>query len=387
VHGLDEAMGIRHTRLPWVVFIFGLAGALLGLGLQWWTNTGAPGRPGLVPTWLEGYAFRVSGKPLFSLPANIPVTFELTILLAALAAVIGMLAMNGLPRWHQALFAHPRFQRVTSDRFFIVIEAADPRFDHRATSEFLATLGGTVVEPVERPEPGRAPAWIPIATVVVLCLALFPPLLAYKAWVTTSPSPRLHLVQDMDNQDRYKMQQANPAFADHRAMRPPVSAPGSPVPLTVARGDEYLLGTDRHFFEGRVGPDGQQWATGLPARVPVSLELLERGRERFNVYCAPCHGYDGAGNGMVAKRAREKSEIATGWVPPISLQDATVITRPDGHLFNTITNGIRTMPPYGDQIEPQDRWAIVAYLRALQRSQHADVADVPEDVRAELRQR
>ena len=113
--------------------------------------------------------------------------------------------------------------------------------------------------------------------------------------------------------------------------------------------------------------------------------LFRRGQRRFNIYCAPCHGLDGSGNGIVAQRARDKTEIASGWVPPLSLHEQTVRDRPVGHLFNTITNGIRTMPPYGDQISPADRWAIIAYVRALQRSQQARLEDVPPELRSELR--
>jgi hypothetical protein len=136
VHGLNDAMGLRPTRLPWLVLGAGLTGAGLGLGLQWWTNA-------------VNYPFLISGKPLFSIPANIPVTFELTILFSAVSAFLGMLVLNDLPRWYHALFHSPRFRRVTADRFFITIEVADPLFDAAGTRAFLGSLGGTAVEAVE----------------------------------------------------------------------------------------------------------------------------------------------------------------------------------------------------------------------------------------------
>ena len=136
VHGLNDAMGLRPTRLPWIVLAAGATGAATGLVLQWFTNA-------------FDYPLLISGKPLFSLPANIPVMFELTILFSAVAAFVGMLAVNGLPRPYHALFGNRRFRRVTADRFFISIEAADPRFDAEATKKFLASFGGaTVVEEV-----------------------------------------------------------------------------------------------------------------------------------------------------------------------------------------------------------------------------------------------
>jgi hypothetical protein len=133
VHGLDDAMGIRATRLPWIVLAAGLSGAGLAVLLQWWTNA-------------VDYTFIISGKPYFSLPANIPVTFELTVLFAAVTAFVGMLALNGLPQLYHPLFGNDRFRRATSDRFFVVIEADDPQFDPRRTRDLLVSLGAEVSE-------------------------------------------------------------------------------------------------------------------------------------------------------------------------------------------------------------------------------------------------
>jgi hypothetical protein len=136
VHGLNDAMGIRHTRLPMVVLGGGLTGAALGLLMQWWMNA-------------VDYKFIISGKPFFGLPANIPITFELTILLSAICAFIGMLAFNGLPQYFHPIFRSELHKRATSDRFVICIEAADPKFDVRGTEAFLESLGGSPIEAVE----------------------------------------------------------------------------------------------------------------------------------------------------------------------------------------------------------------------------------------------
>jgi len=136
VHGLNDAMGLRPTRLPWLVLTAGAIGVAFGLGLQYYTNA-------------VDYKYIISGKPIFSLPANIPPTLELTILFAALAAFVGMIALNGLPQWYHALFTRPRFRRVTADRFFISIEATDPQFDPVRTRALLESLGGSVIEEVE----------------------------------------------------------------------------------------------------------------------------------------------------------------------------------------------------------------------------------------------
>lgn len=136
VHGLNDAMGLRPTILPWLVFGAGLTGAAVGLAMQYWTNA-------------VDYPFIISGKPLFSVPANIPITFELTILFSAITAFVGMLALNNLPQWYHALFRSSRFRRVTTDRFYISVEAADPKFDPERTRELLDSLGGAPAEAVE----------------------------------------------------------------------------------------------------------------------------------------------------------------------------------------------------------------------------------------------
>jgi hypothetical protein len=136
IHGLDAAMGIKKTILPYIVFVAGLTGTTAGILLQWWTNA-------------VDYPYMISGKPMFSLPANIPVAFETTILFAAISALVGMLALNGLPRLYHPLFRSKAFKRVTDDRFFISIEAEDPIFDREATRELLESVSGQPVEEIE----------------------------------------------------------------------------------------------------------------------------------------------------------------------------------------------------------------------------------------------
>ena len=113
VHGIDRAIGVRPTPLPWLVLGAGITGAIVALAGQWFTNA-------------FDYPFLISGKPLFSLPANIPVTFEVIILVSAVTAFLGVLALNGLPRFSNPLFSSQRFLRATQDRFFLLVQAADP---------------------------------------------------------------------------------------------------------------------------------------------------------------------------------------------------------------------------------------------------------------------
>lgn len=136
VHGLEKAMGLKPSILPWIVLVTGLSGAAGGMLLQWWTSA-------------IDYPLVISGKPFFSWQAFVPVTFELGVLFGALGAVMGMFFLNRLPQYYHSLFRSRRFERVTDDRFFVSIEAADPKFDARKTAQFLQDIGATHVELVE----------------------------------------------------------------------------------------------------------------------------------------------------------------------------------------------------------------------------------------------
>ena len=140
-------MGIKPTILPVIVFFAGLTGTIVAFSLQTFTNATDWNFWAMV--WVTGYPYLISGKPLLSLPAFIPVMFELTILFAALTAVFVMFIMNGLPRLHHPLFKNQRFAKVTDDRFFIVIEARDPQFFRDRTMRMLESLGAESVEEVE----------------------------------------------------------------------------------------------------------------------------------------------------------------------------------------------------------------------------------------------
>ncbi len=206
---------------------------------------------------------------------------------------------------------------------------------------------------------------------LLVALSLVPIGCLYRARHDVKSGPRIQVVYDMDNQFSYKAQEEDDFFPDGRAMRLPVEG-------TVARGD---LRADDPFFRGRAQGD-TIFVTEFP--VTVDEALLARGRERFGIYCAPCHGLSGNGNGMVNIRATALAEGT--WTPPTDLRGKQVVERPVGHIFNTITNGIRNMPSYKDQIRPADRWAIVAYVRALQLSRNATLEDLPEESRDALRE-
>jgi mono/diheme cytochrome c family protein len=166
--------------------------------------------------------------------------------------------------------------------------------------------------------------------------------------------------QDMHDQPKYKPFRGSEMFADHRSARPL-------VPGTVARGS---LREDAAFFTGKSGND-------FIAEIPVKVtpELLARGRERFEIFCSPCHGRTGRGDGMIVQR---------GFKAPSSYHVDRLRAMPVGYFYDVMTNGFGAMADYSAQVPPADRWAIAAYIRTLQYSQYAPAGDVPQDKRAEL---
>lgn len=202
---------------------------------------------------------------------------------------------------------------------------------------------------------------------------------------TTSEDPPLHLAPDMDWQPHRRPQQAapeidgKPVFADRRAARPLVNG-------TIAGeffGAQGRLHEDDAFWRG-LGEDGKH-----VGRMPVDAvlaahekknlsELMQRGQERYNIYCTPCHDASGNGQGIVIQRSQG------GFPPPPLLSASTVKDMPDGQLFDVITHGVRNMPSYGAQIPAADRWAIVLWVRVLSKSQGASQEDVPTAERARI---
>lgn len=177
-----------------------------------------------------------------------------------------------------------------------------------------------------------------------------------------SKKPPIHLNPNMDDQPKYQAQAESQFFANGQAMR-------MPVPGTIARGSlhenvVYYTGKDLNGNLVNISP------------VKPTLDVLKRGQNRYEIYCTPCHGRVGDGTGIVVKR---------GMFPPPTYHQERLRVIGDGHIFDVITNGIRNMPSYRAQVPVSDRWAIVNYVRALQRSQNAAAKDVPANVKASIK--
>jgi mono/diheme cytochrome c family protein len=171
--------------------------------------------------------------------------------------------------------------------------------------------------------------------------------------------------QDMVIQPRVKPYQESAFFADGQASRPLLAG-------TIARGQLHV---DPAYDTGKTG---DLLVDKIPERVKVDRALLARGRERYNIYCSPCHSRVGDGRGMIVQR---------GFPPPPRFDDQRLLDAPAGHFFNVISGGYGAMYSYASRVPIDDRWAIVAYIRALQLSQHAAIDDIPEDQRRKLEQK
>ncbi|MAE62156.1 MAG: quinol:cytochrome C oxidoreductase [Planctomycetaceae bacterium] len=241
---------------------------------------------------------------------------------------------------------------------------------------------------LKMPPIGSLPRWMIYVGVIGIIASWLPLTLIARARVTKSDKPRIHFFQDMDVQPRSMPQALNRQFADNRAMRPQ-------IPGTVARGHLKL---DDHFYRGYaagefdISPDtGEQeprWLTGFPAGIDVNEKFVRRGQERFNIFCAPCHGQAGYGSesaligdqpisAQTGSVPRRTERIGQSWTVK-SIHSDVARDYPEGRLFDIVGYGINTMAGYAAQISVKDRWAIVAYVRALQLSQHATSADVSD---------
>ncbi|MEM9940859.1 MAG: quinol:electron acceptor oxidoreductase subunit ActD [Planctomycetota bacterium] len=412
VHGIDPAIGIKRSILPFIVLGVALGACLVGLGMQFYTNGGSiAGISTDESPVFPGYAFKISGKPYFSLSANIPVTFEVIVLSSAFATFLGMWFLNGLPRLSNPIHRVSRFKRVTDDKFFLMIEASDNQFVYADTEAKLNQWGAVAVEECRQDlTDNKMPSWIRLAFLLGAILLMVPPVMIFRAMGMTNRAPRLHFMPDMDWQDKFKTQTVGPniglggesnlLFLDNRSMRKPVE--GSVIWGELHADTEMYQGIKKDYQPGVAVVTGQEsvrtsllvqqqegdqdqagdppaaptedlskYVSEFPEGITVDADFVRRGQQRFNIYCAACHGYSGNGDGLVNQRAVALS-LSGGkaqWTSAKSLHDVVVKNpekNPIGRIFETISYGRSTMGPYKDQIPAEDRWAIVAYVKALQ---------------------
>ena len=335
VHGLARALGQRRSPVGGMVLVMGILGALTALGFQWWLSA-------------VDYPIVTGGKAVGSWQAFVPIMFEITVLFATVTAALGMLMLlNRLPFFGHPVLHSRAIRAITRDRFALAVEA-EGAFDPEAARAALAAAGAREIEILPAPGPGPqlpAPAVLDVlAGVAGACLVAG----GLTYWVVKL-APVLSPVSHMLDQPRLDPQRPSAFFPDGRGMRLPVAG-------TVARG----------FLPVRLA--SPQAAAALVNPLPRTPEVLARGRAEYRVRCALCHG--ALGNGIPTLSAAYGAK-------PANLMTPAVRQEPDGTLYGVIVLGKNAMPSYAADLPEPDRWAVVHYLRALQRAQNARDEDLP----------
>lgn len=205
--------------------------------------------------------------------------------------------------------------------------------------------------------------------VTVFLVVVMVSILGFRGRRATKPP--LEVFPDMDRQAKYLPELQSAFFANGMADRP--LPPGTVPRGRTAKANPRFLRANDFLYRGKT-PDGK-FARGFPPELVINMRFIKRGQNRYNIYCAPCHGPLGDGKGITHYY---------GMVTTASYQQERIITMPEGEIYNTITHGKNMMKSYADKLSPRDRWAIIAYVRALELARHGTVADVPADHRADL---
>ena len=333
LHGMEKAMGLKPSLLGIVTLICGLSGTAIALFFMWWTMS-------------VDYPMVIGGKPFFALPAFIPVTFEVTVILATVSTVVAMFALFfQLPRNEFPLHDTDYMKKVSCDHFGILIEAEDPKFNETTTPELLKTLDALQTEFVYQREKETYPIFEPKFLTFLAGVAI---VVSLGTYVVLNKLMFLDPFNWMMEQDKIIPQSRTDLFSDQRGMRIPVDG-------TVSRG--YIP----YPFMGETNPAEVLSNPYLPTK-----ENLELGEKKYLTFCSPCHGNFGDGD----------SRLNEQFPNPPSLHSDRAREFSDGWIYHVITNGQNIMPSYAPQITREERWAIVNYIRVLQRAKNADNSDL-----------
>jgi hypothetical protein len=338
IHGMDDAMKLKPTKLGLVVFVLaamGTIGSLLMIGYMMGID----------------YQINIGGKPFFSLPPSIPITFELTVLFGAIASIIfALFLFNKLPWVNNPLMDTEYMKRVSSDRYGILIRSNDEKFNPDEVVKLFEVLGSKDINHVYQYETEESEIKTPIFNVkFVLILILVAFVTSISTYLIENKVTYMLPFDWMWEQSKLNPQKTTNLFNDGYGMRTPVNG-------TVPRDNIPYM------YKGM--PDSLVKFMSNP--LPVTQSILEKGKLKFNTYCSPCHGYFAKGD----------SRLNGQFPNPPSLHSDKVRNWKDGNIFHVIVNGQNVMPSYAKQILSDDIWAIIHYIRVLQRSQNATDADM-----------
>lgn len=334
VHGIEKAMGIGSSYLGFFTLFLGLSGAAFAFAFIYWVSA-------------IDYPLIIGGKPFFSWPAFVPVTFEVTVLSAAVGTVLTMIALFfKFPNNSHALHDTTYMKKVSCDKFGLCIVSIDKNFEEAKVTDFLKSIGGKDIETIYYPEKKEINPFDPKFIMLLVLVAL---VVSGGTYFMLNKLIFMEPFTWMAVQDRLDPQSKNIMFADGFGMRLPVEG-------TVARG--HLP----YEFKGMT----DSAVKVVPNPLIFSKEVVAKGKEKYNTFCSPCHGYYGKGD----------SRLNGQFPNPPTLHSDKVRNWQDANVYHVIFNGQNAMPSYAKQLTADEGWSIVHYIRVLQRSQNALDADV-----------
>ncbi len=333
VHGMDNAMKLKPSRLGYITLAAGLSGAAFALLFMFWALS-------------IDYPMIIGGKPFFALPAFIPITFEVTVLLATLSTVIGMLTFFfKFPDNNHPIHDTDYMKSVSLDKFGICILASDKNFEEADAKELLSGAGGKNITAIYYPEKEVFAIFQPRFILFLIATAL---VVSATTYVTLNKLLYIVPFDWMMLQDKTTPQEKSDYYTDGFGMRQPVKG-------TVARGFmPYPYIDEKVPTETLTNPL-------LPTR-----EVLELGQKKFLTFCSPCHGNYADGD----------SRLRGQFPNPPTLHTSRVREMTDGMIYHIITVGQNAMPSYSSQVTREERWAVVNYIRVLQRARNAKDTDL-----------
>jgi mono/diheme cytochrome c family protein len=340
IHGIDEALGLRRSPLGGMVLVMGVLGAITAFGFQYWISA-------------IDYPIITGGKAANSWEAFIPIMFEVTVLFATFTAGLGMLfLLNKLPFFGHPVLSSKAIKGITRDRYILALEAENESFDSAAAAQALSDAGASEIEVL--PAPDRSPFLTSdyilrvVGGIFLACLVSGVGMFLITKWF-----PLLAPMSYMQDQPRLNAQKPSSFFKDGHGMQQPVAG-------TVARG--YLP----------TATGTQEEAASLLNPLPRTKDVFAVGRKVFHNRCEVCHGALGNGIGSLTAAYGAK---------PANLQAQQFRDYPDGKIYWAIVNGKNAMPSHAPYLSESERWAVVHYVRALQRAQNAKDEDMTGSAR------
>lgn len=336
VHGMDAAMKLTPSRLPYVALVVGLSAMLGMLGFMYWMST-------------VDYPVIVGGKPFFAFPAWVPVLFEITVLSASIATVVSMIAIFfKFPNISHPLHDTEFMKAITCDKYGISIEVNENQNESEVKS-FLESIGANNVtaiywdnDEVSFKNTVLQPKFLAFLLAIIIGVS-------GATYFTLNKLMFMQPFNWMREQAKYIPQEESTFFSDGFAMRNTVDG-------TVSRG----------LLPYKIKDKPEEAGVELVNPLPVTKEIIELGKVKYDIYCSPCHGYFAEGD----------SRLNGQFPNPPSLHSEKVRNWSDGRMFSVLTDGQNVMPSYSYQLDRNERWAVILYVRALQRSLNAKESDL-----------